>query len=435
MSLNGKPITNWNAYRSLCAYVEQDDILFHTLTVYETLELAAQLRLPKALTYKQKMERVDAVLSELNLRKCAHTPVGNANFRGVSGGERKRVAIAIEVLRNPQVLFLDECTSGLDSFQALRVIETIKDLAKKGRTVVTSIHQPRSSIYALFDDLIVVSEGHLMYLGPAKDAVAYFSALGFEMPKNYNPADFVLDLVSIDVRNPALEAESRARHARIGNAMREQMQSALDAEVIQIESNVADMLESRNTGYEASYLKQFLLLAKRAARQKLRDPSQIITPFFIAVFFGLVMGFVYFQNGKNMSQEAIQDKAGLIFFISLSQSFNGIIGVVSTFPIEKEIANRERAANSYAVGPYYFSKILIDLPMLLSPALFNVIIYWIAGLPPNATDFFEGLFLILAVYLCANGFGLIGSAIMSTPDAAQAFVMPFVCEFLSKQMR
>jgi len=429
ISVNGTPVTQWSKYRRLCAYVEQDDLLFHTLTVTETLMLAAQLRLPRKMSYAQKTERVKQVIAELGLRKCADTRIGNAKVRGVSGGERKRVSIALEILRGPQVLFLDECTSGLDSFQALRVIETIKGLARNGRTIVTSIHQPRSSIFSLFDDLILLSEGKLMYFGAAQKMTDYFLKLGFEMPKNFNPADFALDLVSIDVRNQALEAESRGRFERIASAAAESLkqpkqisgESPQDTDSGQ--QGDADLLDTKYS-YEAPYYLQFLLLAQRAFRQKLRDPSQLIAPFVVAVCFGTILGFVYFRNALNLGQKALQDKPGLLFFITLNQSFNGLIAVVSTFPIEKTIVNRERSSKSYAVAPYFFSKVLADLPMLICPFTFYVIAYFLTGFTSEAAIFFQSVFVCLMVYLTANGLGLVASALMQSPEGAQAIAMP-----------
>jgi ABC-type multidrug transport system ATPase subunit len=434
--VNGEPVTSWSSYRRLCAYVEQDDLLFHTLTVTETLMLAAQLRLPRKMTYQEKVERVQQVMGELGLRKCANTRIGNSKFRGVSGGERKRVSIGLEILRGPLVLFLDECTSGLDSFQALRVVDTLKDLARNGRTVVTSIHQPRSSIYSLFDDMILLSEGQLMYAGSAQDLVTYYHRLGFDMPKNFNPADFALDLVSVDVRNEALEAESRARQQRIAE------QATLNFPVPKIAAPIAtgagsssfrnllvEKYESESKyAFEAPIYLQFLLLTQRAVRQKLRDPTLIFIPIFIAVFFGLILGFVYFQNAQNFSQKAIQDKAGMLFFISLNQSFNGIIAVVSTFPVEKSIVLRERSARSYSVFPYFFSKILADLPMLICPFLFFTLAYWLAGFAAVAKTYFASLFICLLLYMTANGIGLVASAFMNSPEGAQAITMPFMCK-------
>jgi len=107
ITLNGNPVLSWSDYRRKCAYVEQDDLLFHTLTVRETIQLAADLRLPRAMSKQERDERVNRTLAELGLRKCENTRIGNEKTRGISGGERKRVSIAIEILRGPSVLFLE----------------------------------------------------------------------------------------------------------------------------------------------------------------------------------------------------------------------------------------------------------------------------------------------------------------------------------------
>merc|ERR1740123_1921660 len=136
---------------SLSAYVEQDDALFSLPTVFESLLFTAQLRLPATMPMEQKVERVESIIRELGLVEVRDTFIGNSNTRGVSGGERKRVNVASCMMHNPTLVFVDEPTSGLDSFQALNVIVALKAMCNRGRTVVISIHQPRSSIYALLD--------------------------------------------------------------------------------------------------------------------------------------------------------------------------------------------------------------------------------------------------------------------------------------------
>ena len=146
------------------------------------------------------------------MAKCRHTRIGDAKNRGVSGGERKRTNIGAEMIQDPSVLFLDEPTSGLDSFQALNVVQTLKVLCDRGCTVIMSIHQPRSSIYQLFDQLILLADGKLVYGGPAgKQAVNYFSKLNFKCPDLYNPADYFLDIVSVDNRTQQDEHTSKKR--------------------------------------------------------------------------------------------------------------------------------------------------------------------------------------------------------------------------------
>ena len=199
-------------FARIAAFVQQDDVLFSLQTVRETLLTAARFRLPKELSMDEKNKRVDAIISELGLSKAEDTHIGDARIRGVSGGERKRTNIGVELIQDPSLLFLDEPTSGLDSFQALNVIETLKLLCESGTTVVLSIHQPRSSIFALFDQIIILSEGSIVYDGPpGKESVDYFGTLGFPCPDLFNPADYFLDVVSVDNRSPEEEKKSKQR--------------------------------------------------------------------------------------------------------------------------------------------------------------------------------------------------------------------------------
>lgn len=163
VTINGKPLDKERALlKSRAAFVKQRDLLLASATVRETLEYSARLRLPVTMTDEQKIQRVDEVIVELGLEKCKDTPLGSAAdggggnvksaaSRGVSGGELKRVAIGVELITNPSLLFLDEPTSGLDSAAAYAIVMSLKRLAQKNCTVVCTIHQPRSNIWHLFD--------------------------------------------------------------------------------------------------------------------------------------------------------------------------------------------------------------------------------------------------------------------------------------------
>lgn len=179
-------------------FVTQDDILYPHLTVRETLIFCSLLRLPNSLSKQEKISAAESVISELGLVKCENTIVGSSTgiVRGVSGGERKRVNIAHEMLINPSLLILDEPTSGLDSTAAYRLISTLGSLAQKGKTVVTSVHQPSSRVYQMFDSVLVLSEGKCLYFGKANQAMNYFDSIGFSPSFPMNPADFLLDLAN-----------------------------------------------------------------------------------------------------------------------------------------------------------------------------------------------------------------------------------------------
>ena len=140
--------------------------MFANLSVEETLTYSAMLRLPSRISKKEKLLRVEDIIMQLGLNGCRKTPIGNSLQRGVSGGERKRVSIGIELVTQPKILFLDEPTSGLDSFNAFNIIETIKKLAvEKGKVVLMTIHQPRTDILELFDKIILLSAGKCVWFG------------------------------------------------------------------------------------------------------------------------------------------------------------------------------------------------------------------------------------------------------------------------------
>lgn len=162
----------------------------------ECLEFAARLKLPG--TEAQKQAKVDEVIHLLRLTKCQHTKVGGPTIKGISGGEKKRTTIGIEMLTDPMLLFLDEPTTGLDSYTAFSVIYLLRDLARSGRTIITTIHQPSSETYELFDRLLLMANGKIVYFNEAKLAVGYFSSINYVCPDESNPADFFMNILSIE---------------------------------------------------------------------------------------------------------------------------------------------------------------------------------------------------------------------------------------------
>lgn len=194
ITYNGRPISN-SMIRNI-GFVTQDDVLYPHLTVTETLFYTALLRLPNTFTRKQKMAQAQAVMEELGLVVCRNSIIGGPLLRGVSGGERKRVSIGQEMLINPSLLLLDEPTSGLDSTTAQRIVSTLSEMAKVGRTVLMTIHQPSSSLFYSFHKLLLLTDGSTVYFGKAAEAMDYFLGIGYAPLVPMNPADFLLDLAN-----------------------------------------------------------------------------------------------------------------------------------------------------------------------------------------------------------------------------------------------
>eukprot|EP00927_Polykrikos_kofoidii_P024845 TRINITY_DN22478_c0_g1_i1.p1 TRINITY_DN22478_c0_g1~~TRINITY_DN22478_c0_g1_i1.p1 ORF type:complete len:666 (+),score=112.33 TRINITY_DN22478_c0_g1_i1:64-1998(+) len=383
-------------FADFSAFVEQEDALYALSTVQETLDFVARLRLPRQTTAKERDGRIEDSLKHLGLLHVQHTNVGGSSFngtlRGLSGGERKRLSIAIELLHNPRVLFLDEPTTGLDSYQALNVMEKLRALADEGHTVVASIHQPRSSIFAMLTGLYLVAAGRPVYAGSTDTVVEYFSSQGFNLPPKFNPADFLIDLVSIDQRDPEAQERTKAqldllheawvRQKKLVVDVQESLSSDADAQA----RSILNARPATPAGRTFSVM-PFLLLVRRGWREQMRDRMAVAVKITFNAFFTMVFGFVYFQLGK--TQKSIQDRIGLLFFLSMNQAFGSVIGCSQVIPKQLVVVNRERANRLYAVIHFYFSSLCVMLPIELVPQLVNnVIIFFMTNLSGSFFVFF-----------------------------------------------
>lgn len=197
--VNGKTMSS-TKYRRITGFVDQEDTLMGTLTVYETVLYSALLRLPREMSYEDKKMRTLETLHELGILGIKDSRIGESGKRSISGGEKRRVSIACELVTSPSILFLDEPTSGLDAFNAINVIESLKSLAETyNRTVVFTIHQPRSNIVTLFDQLLLLAGGKVVYSGGYRQCQSYFESIGHSCPPGFNIADYLskLDLPSL----------------------------------------------------------------------------------------------------------------------------------------------------------------------------------------------------------------------------------------------
>ncbi|KAK7006194.1 ABC transporter protein [Favolaschia claudopus] len=192
--VNGREVANAE-FKAVTGFVDQEDTLMSTLTVYETVLYSALLRLPRDMTLEAKKFRTLETMTELGILGIKDSRIGASGNRSISGGEKRRVSIACELVTSPSILFLDEPTSGLDSYNAFNVVESLVSLARDyNRTVIFTIHQPRSNIVALFDQLILLAAGKLVYAGEFSKCQPYFAEIGQPCPPGFNIADFLIDL-------------------------------------------------------------------------------------------------------------------------------------------------------------------------------------------------------------------------------------------------
>lgn len=186
------PTSDMKVVRRMFAFVAQEDSLHDASTPRESLRFSAKLRLPRCTRDDDIDKLVNQYIDELGLSSCADSIIGGGLTKGISGGEKRRTSIGVELISNPSIIFLDEPTSGLDAFAARQVMNLLQKVAKAGNTVLFTIHQPSSSVFASFDRLILLNKGRMMYQGKTRDVAQDFERLGHVVPINYNPADWIV---------------------------------------------------------------------------------------------------------------------------------------------------------------------------------------------------------------------------------------------------
>jgi ATP-binding cassette, subfamily G (WHITE), eye pigment precursor transporter len=258
-------------------------------------------------------------------------------------------------------------------------MESMKDLAKNGRLVISVIHQPRSSIFNMFDRLLLLSEGRTMYSGVARDAVDYFATGGFNCQQFYNPSDFFLDILSPDNRSPELEKASSERILMLGDAWAERVSRDLNRGIsLDDLSKLAAAGEVKSIGTSGDVRKAYMnfrVLCWRAWSEQSRDWLTLVFKNFFLLFFALIIGGIYSNIGYN--QLSIQNRNGFLFFITINIAFSGLIGVLNTFPKEKNIVNRERSSRAYDTVSYFIAKFMVEIPLNTIPAvLYSCVVYW-----------------------------------------------------------
>ncbi|KAK7407611.1 hypothetical protein VNO78_09565 [Psophocarpus tetragonolobus] len=419
ITYNNRPFSS--SLRRNIGFVSQDDVLYPHLTVLETLTYAAMLKLPKSLTKEEKMEQVEMIIVELGLSPCRNSPVGGgaALFRGISGGEQKRVGIGQEMLVNPSLLLLDEPTSGLDSTTAQRIVTMLCSIAKNGRTVVTTIHQPSSRLYWMFDKVVVLSDGHPIFTGQTGRVMDYLGSIGFVPAFSFvNPADFLLDLANgivADVKQDD-QIDHHEDQASIKqflvSSYKKNLYPLLKQEIQQnhreLEFFTSGTPRSSENQWTTSWWEQFMVLLKRGLKER-RHESYSGLRIFQVLSVSILSGLLWWHSDPSH----IQDQVGLLFFFSIFWGFFPLFNAIFAFPLDRPMLLRERSSGMYYLSSYYVARMVGDLPMELAlPTIFVTISYWMGGLKPCLVTFVLTLLIMLFNVLVSQGIGLALGAIL-----------------------
>ncbi|CCF57115.1 hypothetical protein KAFR_0C01200 [Kazachstania africana CBS 2517] len=390
------------------AYLPQQDILPARLTCRETLMCAADLKLNKS--KQEKINIVNQLIDELGLKDCADTLVGDSKHKGLSGGEKRRLSIGTQMVSNPSIMFLDEPTTGLDSYSAYLVIKTIKKLAKDdGRIFIMSIHQPRSDILFLLDHVTLLSRGQVAYSDVMKNTIPYFESLGYAVPPLVNPADYFVDLSSVDTRSDSAQEVTQARLDSLVNHWKNYETNFL--EYRDISGLEAIEVQSMNT--MLPFLKQVSVLTKRNFMLNSRDYVTLASTFFEPLIIGSVVGWIYFKPDKT-SLSGLRTTSSCLYSVVILQCYLYLL--FDTYRLceqDIQLFDRERAEGSVSALAFATARKLSlfltdDVIMVF---LFTVTTYFMFGLEANARKFFIQFAVVFFTQLSCSGLSMISVGI------------------------
>jgi ABC-type multidrug transport system ATPase subunit len=310
MTFNGLAPSE-DVIHAICSFVTQDDdALLASLTVRETLRYAAGLRLPKWMSKEQKLQKAEEILMKMGLKDCADNLIGNDLIKGISGGEKRRVSIAVQILTEPRILLLDEPLSGLDAFTALSIMDVLRGLANEGRTLIVTIHQPRSDLFKHFGNLLLLARGgHPVYAGRAENMLSHFASQGYNCPQHVNPADFALDLITVDLQHESREAASRAKVRKLIESWTTDMFPVVRTGSIITPAELGSMART-----PTSFMAAFPILVRRATKNFFRQPDLLVARIMQVVGLGIVLA-LFFAPLKN-DYFAIQNRLGFLVEIA-----------------------------------------------------------------------------------------------------------------------
>lgn len=436
-----------DGFRKKSCYIMQDDNLQPLLTVMEAMYVAANLNLSAAVQTKDKRKRIVEILEALGLWDCRKVKTKN-----LSGGQRKRLSIALELLKNPQVMFFDEPTSGLDSSTTKQCVSLLKQLAQEGKTVICTIHQPSASVFEMFDHLYAISDGRCIYQGSIKGLIPYLEECGLQCPSYHNPADYLLEVANGEYGSHTEHLMGKSENGLCTDWRKNQrdtmqiqslehvekmVQSGLLTPVKVPSSNVfrfswynTATQDAASVGappppeiptshcdnnYSTSFFYQLYVLLKRTflvlGRDRTLTYSRIATHVAIALFIGIL------YSGIGHDASNMLNNFNFMFFTVMFLMLTAFNCVTTTFPSQLPIIVKEHFNQWYSLGAYYLAVTFADIPIqALATLLYAVTTYFMTSQPYDAYRFLLFLVMCILISLVSQSFGMVIGASMDVKN-------------------
>lgn len=406
--INGCPM-DAKHFQRLSGFVTQDDALFPLLTVEETLLYSALLRLQGG--NREAGARVKVLMRELGLEHVADTRIGEGSNHGISGGERRRVSIGVELVHNPAVVLIDEPTSGLDSASALHVVTLLKSMTvNQGKTIILTIHQPGFRILELFDRLLLLSNGFVLHNGSLKLLEERLKFAGHFIPPHINVLEFAIDVTSSLVIQSSENLKGRFFLDNQESIRGREGEGDDDCDMsFFFHSNST---KEKSVTYSNSHFEEVLILGQRFFKNIFRTKQLFFTRVIQALLTGIVLGTIFINIANDQGDLALQARIGFFAF-SLTFLLSSTTEGLPIFLQERRIFMRETSRGAYRVSSYVISNTLIFIPFLLMVALlYTTPVYWLVGLRREADGFFYFALVVWMVILMSNSFTACFSALV-----------------------
>ncbi|XP_054261205.1 ATP-binding cassette sub-family G member 4 isoform X2 [Macrosteles quadrilineatus] len=381
------------------------------------MHVAAELKLARSIPAAEKQNTIADILGTLGL-----TDAANTQAKRLSGGQKKRLSIALELINNPVVMFLDEPTTGLDSSSCSQCVSLLKLLAVQGRTIICTIHQPSAALFQKFDFVYVLAEGRCLYQGATRNMVPYLLSEGLPCPKYHNPADYVIELACAEHGEDKIEKLVKA--TQNGKSL-EWFENAeeIATDVPYTEKKGIQLPLKKCVGglQETSITNQVCVLVKRGLIKIKRDKTLTHMRIIVNILTGIMLGMLWLQVGDKGSQ--VLDNYNLLFSILMHHVMSTMMLAILTFPMEMSILTKEHFNRWYSLKSFFISVNIIDFPVpVISCVIFSAIIYVMSGQPLDPTRFTMFTFISLLVVFIAQSIGFMVGAIFSVVNGT--FVGP-----------
>jgi len=427
-----------NERREILSYVAQEVPLLGEFTVLETLWYAARLYYGyQNVPVDTIADTINQIIESVGLQSCQNVIVGNLFFRGLSGGQRKRLGVAVELISSPPVIVLDEPTSGLDSASALSMMQTLRQLADLGHTIITTIHQPSSKIWMSLTKILLMTEGKCAYFGSSQHAVSYFADMGYQCPEHFNPADYFSAILSTDFNYDEIKTQSPAEFAaayetsglkrmelslhldEVDESRKTKMNSKKSRNSARLPGRVVSLLLEVGTKFDNLDDKpesKFTLLMKPSTKQSgffssmftllarflkslYREPGLLLARLVVYVGLGMVLGFTYLNIGYGFTTPKMMARSSVLLGMVGFFSFLSISAIPFILD-NRAVMDRERKNGSYTVAAYLAANVLSLIPATLILSLVaSIIVVFMCHLN-NFGLFFLALWILLFTVEC-----------------------------------